>query len=33
MDLKPVVISQYSAALQMLGQAVEGCPAEIWDAA
>lgn len=33
MDLKPVVISQYNASLQMLGQAVEGCPDEIWDAA
>jgi len=33
MDVKAVVISQYSAALQMLRQAVEGCPDEMWNPA
>ena len=30
MDIKQVIQSQYLAALEMLKQAVEGCPEDIW---
>ncbi len=32
MQIQPVLISQYSAALAMLRQAVERCPDDLWDA-
>ncbi len=32
MDIKPVLQSQYLAALTMLGEAVEKCPSFVWDA-